>query len=125
MKYYKALSGEIYAYDSDAQKKQYNPTLSEMTPEEIEAHLNPILPVTYAELTPRQFWLAALGAGITEDAVDAFIDVLEEPSRSQAIISKKYASSYNRTDPLIASIGANFMLTEEDVNTLWKQAEVL
>lgn len=42
MKFYKAKSGEVYAYETEQERDQWGaPDLVKMTPEEIEAHLNP------------------------------------------------------------------------------------
>lgn len=42
MKYFKSKSGEVFAYESEAERNEWGaPELVEMTPEEIDAHLNP------------------------------------------------------------------------------------
>lgn len=42
MKYYKNLKGEVYAYETEAEREQWGaPDLVEMTEAEVEAHLNP------------------------------------------------------------------------------------
>lgn len=43
MKYYKhPESGEVFAYESEQERQEWgSPELVEMTPEEVEAHLNP------------------------------------------------------------------------------------
>lgn len=46
MKYYKnPNSGEVFAYETEAERQEWGaPELVEMTPEEIDAHLNPPIP---------------------------------------------------------------------------------
>lgn len=42
MKYYKNTQGEVYAYETEAERNEWGaPDLVEMTPSEIDAHLNP------------------------------------------------------------------------------------
>ena len=42
MKYYKNTNGEVYAYETEEERQEWGlPELAEMTPEEVEAHLNP------------------------------------------------------------------------------------
>lgn len=42
MKYYKNLKGEVYAYETEAERKEWgSPELVEITAEEVDAHLNP------------------------------------------------------------------------------------
>lgn len=53
MKYYKHLeSGEVFAYETEAEREQWGaPELVEMSPEEVEAHLNPpIVPPTLEQI---------------------------------------------------------------------------
>lgn len=41
MKYYKNLKGEVYAYESEQERQEWGaPDLVEMTPEEVDAHIN-------------------------------------------------------------------------------------
>ena len=77
------------------------------------------VPPSYPDLTPRQFWLAALSAGITEAQVDAVIDALPEPDRSQAQISKRFAITYVHDDPLMTQLVPAMGLTQEGFDSLW------
>lgn len=43
MKYFKSMSGEVFAYENEDERQKWGARdLVEMTPEEIEAHLNPV-----------------------------------------------------------------------------------
>ena len=43
MKYFKNKSGEVFAYETKSEREEWgSPDLAEMTPEEVEAHLNPV-----------------------------------------------------------------------------------
>lgn len=73
-------------------------------------------------LSPRRFWLAALSLGITEDMVDARIEVLPEPQRSAYRIEKRHAQSYERTHPLVQSLPQAFGVTHEALDAAWLNA---
>lgn len=43
MRYYRNPNGEVYAYETEAERQEWGaPDLVEMTPEEVDAHLNPV-----------------------------------------------------------------------------------
>ena len=43
MRYYRNPNGEVYAYETEAERQEWGaPDLVEMTPEEVYAHLNPV-----------------------------------------------------------------------------------
>ena len=43
MKYYKDTQGKVYAYETEAERKEWGSgDLVAMTPEEVDAHLNPV-----------------------------------------------------------------------------------
>lgn len=83
------------------------------------------VPEVFHPLTPRQFWLAALTADITEADVDAEIEAMDEPDRSEASINKNYAVIYERDSTLIAQLASSFGLTSDGVDSLWRLAETL
>ena len=45
MIYYKSNTGEVFAYETEEERQEWgSPELVKMTPEEVEAHLNPPIP---------------------------------------------------------------------------------
>ena len=104
--------------------KSVDGVLVEMTPEEqaawdaIQAQAQ-----AFAPLTARQLRLALLSAGITPAMVDVEIAAItDETDRAAAEIEWEYASSYERTHPLIDQMAAAFELPPEQVDTLWLAA---
>lgn len=81
--------------------------------------------VEYFNLTRRQLLLGLLTINIKEADVDAKIATLPADQIDVANINWKYASVYNHDDPLINQIAAMFGLTQDQIDTLWKQAETL
>src|SRR5690606_31005299 len=72
MKYYKhPKTGEVFAYETEAERQQWGaPELVEMTPEEIDAHLNPPIPADVRRKAAKDAIDAAAG-----DARRAFVSV--------------------------------------------------
>jgi hypothetical protein len=72
------------------------------------------------DLTARQLRLMLLNIGITPAMVDAEIAAIaDETERTAAQIEWEYASSYERSRPLIDQMAAAFALPPEQVDTLW------
>jgi len=85
----------------------------------------PTPPVVPQVVTPRQIRLAMLGAGISLAAIDALIDALPEPDKSDARISWEYSVEIDRSDPLVVNFGAALGLTAAQIDDLFIQAEAL
>jgi len=72
------------------------------------------------EVTPRQFWLALLAIGITEDAV-----VAQLAGNEAALITVKKALSVSRHDPLVDAMAAMLGKTQEEVDAVFQLASTL
>lgn len=80
MIYYKSKTGEVYAYETEEERKEWGaPELVEMTPEEVEAHLNPPIP----SLTREQ--IEALRLRAYADPLTGSDRYFAEASRLQAM----------------------------------------
>ncbi|MBN9047466.1 MAG: hypothetical protein J0H18_17640 [Rhizobiales bacterium] len=84
----------------------------EPTPEEIRAAM--------PALSAKQIRLGLLSLGKL-DGVDAAIDAMSEPDRSQAKIQWEYATEFHRLHPLIVNIMPLLGLTDDQVDTAWMQ----
>ena len=82
-------------------------------------------PVALAPLTARQLRLGLLQIGIKPADVAAAISALPEDQRDVAEIEWDYASEYRRDHPLIATLGASFGLTTEQIDDAWRDAMAL
>jgi len=80
----------------------------------------PPVPEPLRPLSARQIRLALAAAGLL-DQVEMTIAGLPQASR----IEWQYASSYERTHPLIASIGTAVNLSDGQIDDMWRQAEAL
>lgn len=81
MKYYKNQNGEVFAYETEQEREQFGgPDLIEMTPEEIEAHLNPVPSAEELAAAARfkRNTLLAASDWVTLRAIESGEDVPEE-----------------------------------------------
>lgn len=76
-------------------------------------------PVPYS-VTPRQFRLALLDIGRLSE-VDAAINASTEANK----IAWEYAVAINRDDPLVAFLGTELNFTSDEIDNLFRAAEVL
>ncbi|MGH0331017.1 hypothetical protein [Sinorhizobium meliloti] len=88
------------------------------TPEELRARM--------PSLTARQLRLGLVGNGYSMSQVSAVIDAMPEGSdKETARIEWEYATTFERTHPLIATVGAALSISEEQTDTMWTEAASL
>lgn len=117
-------TGQVYAYETVAEKEEFGPeSLIEMTPEEVEAHLNPPEPEPpkVTEITQRQCRLQLLSLGLL-DSIDGYIDSLPPEQAAAARIEWEYASTIKRDSPLVLSLMQALELTVEQVDAWFNEA---
>jgi hypothetical protein len=103
---------EVFSAPPDAGASGYDFTANAWLPSAV--------PNVYPGLTARQLRLMLLSIGITPAMVDAEIAAIADPpDRTAAQIEWEYASSYERTHPLIDQMAAAFSLPPEQVDALW------
>lgn len=118
--------GSIWADDaSNPPDNQVRRLLAEWLSEggEIAAFTPPPAPIP--NLTRRQLRLWLLRQEIPTSAVEALIDALPEPARSEARIEWADASAYERGNPLIHSIGSALGLTAEQMDQGFRDAALI
>ena len=89
----------------------------------LEVDEPPEQPPVYLDLYPTAFKLGMLKLEITPDQVDAFIDSRAEPGRTTAKIWWTSARMFERKNPYIDAIAAEFGKTPEDVDRVWLEAQ--
>lgn len=86
-----------------------------LTPEEARAAMR--------SLTARQLRLGLLDAGISPSAVSATIGGMPAgPDKDKAQIEWEYATTFNRTHPLIETVGGALGLTDQQIDAMWLAA---
>lgn len=84
------------------------------------------LRVAMPELSRRQLRLGLLAAGITSTQVTGEIDAMPEGNAKEtARIEWEDATVYQRTHPLIQTIGAALGLSPEQIDDMWMAASAL
>jgi len=77
-------------------------------------------------LTARQLRLGLVLHGISLPSVEAAIDAIEdETDREVARIEWEYATTFERSHPLVNQIGAALGLTPEQIDAMWTEAAAL
>jgi hypothetical protein len=69
--------------------------------------------------------LALLRAGVTADMVEAQIALMPSPQKEAAVIEWEYRTRIRRDSPLVATIGPALGLTEEQIDSLFRIAQIL
>ncbi|WP_234844820.1 hypothetical protein [Sinorhizobium meliloti] len=77
-------------------------------------------------LTARQLRLGLVGNGYSMSQVSAVIDAMPEGAdKETARIEWEYATTFERTHPLIATVGAALAISEEQIDSMWTEAASL
>src|SRR5690554_5684635 len=82
MKYYKnPNTDEVFAYESEQERQEWGaPELVEMTPAEVDAHLNPpVQPYVPDQVTRAQGKAALIQAGLWQAVLD-YVDGIADPT---------------------------------------------
>jgi len=81
-------------------------------------------PTSPYEVAPSALRMAMLDAGIDLDAVDTLIAATSDPTERKKIqIQWEYSTTIRRDHPLIISFGADLGLTENQIDTIFINAE--
>ena len=124
MKYYK-LNSEVYAFEADGSQDEYiTEDMLEMTEEEIDKHIHPekyyteeqkyaIKIATFPTLSPAQFELRLLKAGLRQQVLD-YVATSEE---LQIVFNR--ATYFSRTDPFLLEAMQALNLSNTQVDAIW------
>jgi hypothetical protein len=125
MNYYKSNSGEVFAYDAEQVAMGLADDKTPMTPEEIDAHLNPPPVVTVPDrVTMRQARLALHEAGLLSQ-VQTAIDSLQDPPKTAVQIEWDYSSEVHRNKEFVLQLGAILGLDSAALDALFVRAAQL
>jgi len=117
-------SGAIIALYANPQEGRTDPEPLPDTDPEVSAFLNP--PPPMPALTSRQLRLGLVLHGISLSSVEAAIDAIEDPTdREVARIEWEYATTFERSHPLVNQVGTALGLTPEQIDAMWTEAATL
>ena len=125
MKYYKHNeTGEVYAYESEQERQEWGaPELVEMSPAEVDAHLNPpVQPYVPQQVTRAQGKAALITAGLW-GAVESYVDGIEDATeKALALVALNDTTHWQRTSPFLNAAAQALNLTSEQLDVLFQQA---
>lgn len=76
-------------------------------------------------VTPRQIRLALSRSGISLQTIEAVIDSLPEPARSETRITWEYSVEFQRSNPLLIAMAPVLGLSTAQVDSLFQLASTL
>ena len=127
MKYYK-LNEQIYAFEPDDSQDGYiTSDMIAMTNEEVEAHLNPVIPdkekrATLPPITRRQFKLALLENNLLSTIESAINAIEDNYLRTKMQIEFQEATMFHRLSDSVLYMSNLLGLTDEQVDMMWQVA---
>src|SRR5690554_4634605 len=125
MKYYKNPNAdEVYAYESEQEGQEWGaPELVEMTPEEVDAHLNPpVQPYVPEQVTRAQCKAALIQSGLWQDVLD-YVDGITDPTeKALAEVALNDTTHWRRDSPFLNAAAQALNLTSEQLDELFQQA---
>ena len=71
-------------------------------------------------ITPKQMRMALILSGVMLSDIDTALNSLPEPMRSMAVVAWEYAISFERRDPLVASVATLLGWDSSQVDALWR-----
>lgn len=87
-------------------------------------YLNSIKP-PLEPISPRQLRLKLLDLGVTDAAIKDAINSLPSPDNEIALISYEYSVEFDRYSELVAGVAALLGLTDEQMDTIWREGILL
>src|SRR5690625_3118639 len=125
MKYYKHNeTGEVYAYESEQERQEWGaPELVEMTPAEVDAHLNPpVQPYVPEQVTRAQGKAVLIQAGLWQDVLD-YVDGIADPTaKALAEGALNDTTLWRSASPFRNAAAQALNLTSEQLDALFQQA---
>ncbi len=77
------------------------------------------------DVTPRQIRQALILSGISMQSITDALNSLSEPTKSLALAEWEYSISFQRSRPLVASVGQMLGWTSQQLDDLWLYAGTL
>ncbi len=125
MKYYK-LNNDVFAFEADGSQDGFiKPAMVLMTKSQVDKHLKAeVLPLeqTLPPLTRRQFKLALLHAGLTDEINTAIAGIDDATLKAVIEIEYNESTEFRRTSDSVKYMCNLLSLTNDEINELWLRA---
>ncbi|WP_234836158.1 hypothetical protein [Sinorhizobium meliloti] len=113
-----ATPGDVEAHSRQLFAEASAGVVAPYTPPPVETVRDAMIP-----LTARQLRLGLVSNGFTLAQVTAVIETMPEGAdKENARIEWEYATTFDRTHPLIAMVGAALGLADEQIDAMWAAA---
>jgi hypothetical protein len=86
---------------------------------------DPTPTVVIEDVTPRQIRQALILSGVSMASIDAALATLPEPNKSLAQAEWEYSNMFERSRPLVTSVGQMLGWTSAQLDALWIFAKTL
>ena len=127
MRYYKhPESGEVFAYETTEARAQWGaPELVDMTPEEIEAHLNPSAapPAIPQQVTRAQGKVVLIQLGLWQPVLDYVAAITDPVQKAVAEVALHDTQFWQRNSPFLNTAAQALGITSEQMDQLFIQAD--
>lgn len=125
MRYYKDKNGDVFAYESKHDREKWgSPTLTEMTGEEVDAHLNPPEKTYVPNLVTRAQGKASLIDANLWEVVVEYVDSIEnQKERLLADVALNDTTHWQRDSPFLIGCALSIGLSDEELDQLFIIAE--
>lgn len=125
MKYYKNLKGKVYAFETAAERQKWgSPDLVAMTPEEVDAHLNPPPPPPSVpeQVSRAQGKAALITTGLWPDVL-AYVETMTNPTeKAMAEVALNDTTHWRRDSPTMQAMSAALGMASKQLDELFIQA---
>lgn len=99
-----------------------NTTSEEVWTEKLAEYAKPPVTTEFPDVTPRQIRQALILSGVSMSQITDALNTLPEPMKSLANAEWEYSNSFQRTRPLVASVGQMLGWSSTQLDALWKFA---
>lgn len=99
-----------------------NSTTEEEWAAKLAEYALPPITTDIPDVTPRQIRQALVLNGISLNDIDTALNTLPEPYKTLALVEWEYSNMFQRTRPLVASVGQMLGWTSGQLDSLWRLA---
>ena len=120
--YIHSTTGEVFAYETEVEREQFgDPELVLMTPEQVEAHLNPhpAAPQVPQQVTRAQGKVVLIQMGLWPQVVAFVAAIPDDTQRALADVALNDTQFWRRTSPFLNQAADALGITQAQMDQLF------